>query len=200
MSKQPRFQAVRVGDSWAVEMELNGRKEVSNRHYATEEAAMDVAIYIAYYDADANQGVPGVGIAMTLPEVSFNAQVAKQSRTNVLSRVGATEASKSALWTLKTWSKKATWKTNGVLWTLQLSTSAEHRDRVNDGFTEFTATLKYDQGDRPVTVARSIYVNQRGAVTEALTEAISKSTGLKPMVVKPFDFLEEVSDGGTHYS
>lgn len=53
MNKQPRFQAVRVGDSWAVEMELNGRKEVSNRHYDTEEKAMDMAIYMAYYDADA---------------------------------------------------------------------------------------------------------------------------------------------------
>lgn len=53
MSKQPRFQAVRVGDSWAVEMELNGRKEVGSTRYVTEEAAMDMAIYIAYYDADA---------------------------------------------------------------------------------------------------------------------------------------------------
>lgn len=135
-----------------------------------------------------------------LPEVSLLPHVVKQSRTNVLSRVGTTEASKSALRTLKTWAKKATWVANGVTWTMQLSTSADHRDRVQDGFTEFTATLKYDQGDRPVTVARNIYINRRGATTEALTAAIVRSTEMTPMVVKPFDFVKEVSSGGTNYS
>lgn len=136
-----------------------------------------------------------------LPEVAITPGAVESLRKHVLAEEKSLgiPLGKSALHNLRTGKRKATWVAGGVQWQLVLSTDSTKRDRVEDGFTEFLWTLRYDQGDRWIKVDTGRTVNVRGAVLDVMKQAVARSLVAEPYVSIPLDLDVEVASGN-HYA